>query len=189
MESSAHTLVSLLLKRIQEPDIHTSTIGKVKGCLNRIVIVLLHNTTVDDVDLLPFVYMLVYTFVFGDKPIKSNKNEGKYNDSKIEEKFHIKISKIDKSQSATRKESNKARINTSSVFQCNTPCLHSAKYSRMAHRNKFQEKEKMRKVIDGANAPKMTGKSRYKSLKYSHYRGLKDPASASAVYFGLSLIQ
>ena len=59
----------------------------------------------------------------------------------------------------------------------------------MAHRNKFQEKEKMRKVIDGANAPKMTGKSRYKSLKYSHYRGLKDPASASAVYFGLSLIQ
>ena len=89
--SAAHKLVLLLLKRIQEPDIHTSTIGKVKGCLNRIVIVLLHNTTVDDVDLLPFVYMLVYTFVFGDKPIKSNKNEGKYNDSKIEEKFHIKI--------------------------------------------------------------------------------------------------
>ena len=59
----------------------------------------------------------------------------------------------------------------------------------MAHRNKFQEKEKMRKVIDGANAPKMTGKSRYKYLKCSFYHGMKYPASASAVYFGISLLQ
>ena len=49
--------------------------------------------------------------------------------------------------------------------------------------------EKTRKVIDGANAPKMTGKSRYKSFKSSHSHGLKDPASASDVYSGLSLIQ
>ena len=51
------------------------------------------------------------------------------------------------------------------------------------HIKKLQEKAILRKVIDGSNAPKMTGKSRYKSHKYSHSRGLKDPASASAVYF------
>ena len=59
----------------------------------------------------------------------------------------------------------------------------------MAHENKLQEKEKLIKVIDGTNAPKMTGKSRHKSLKYSHSHGLKDPTSASAVYFGLILSQ
>ena len=53
----------------------------------------------------------------------------------------------------------------------------------------MQEKEKLRKVIDGANTPKMTGKSQYKSLKSSQYRGLEDPASTSAVYFCSSLLQ
>ena len=57
------------------------------------------------------------------------------------------------------------------------------------HMNFLQEKAKLIKVIDGANAPKITGKSWYKSLKYSHYPGLKDPTSESAVYFGLSLTQ
>ena len=49
--------------------------------------------------------------------------------------------------------------------------------------------KKLRKVIEGANAPKMTVKSMYKSLKYYYYHGLKDPSSGSAVYFGLSLLQ
>ena len=57
------------------------------------------------------------------------------------------------------------------------------------HMKCFQEKAKMRNVIDGANAPKMTGKSRYKSLKPYHLHGTKDPASISDVYFGLSLLQ
>ena len=54
---------------------------------------------------------------------------------------------------------------------------------------KLQEKAKLIKVNDGDNAPKNTVKSWYKSLKSSHYPGLKDPASASALYFGLSLLQ
>ena len=91
--------------------------------------------------------MSVSPFVSGGKPIESNKNEEESDDSKIEEKSHIKISKTDKSQSETKKESNKARINTSSVFQWNTPILHASKYSHMAHTNKLQEREKLRKVI------------------------------------------
>ena len=51
------------------------------------------------------------------------------------------------------------------------------------------EKSKLRKFIDGANAPNITGKSEYKSLKSSGSHGLKDPASASAVYFVLIMIQ
>ena len=42
--SLAQTLVLPFPKRIQEPDFHTSTIGKVKECLNRIAIGLSHNT-------------------------------------------------------------------------------------------------------------------------------------------------
>ena len=35
---AVHTLVSLLLKIFQETDIHTSTIGEIKECLNIILI-------------------------------------------------------------------------------------------------------------------------------------------------------
>ena len=67
--SAAHTLVLPLLKRLQEPDIHTSSIGKVKDFWNIIVIGLSHNTTVEAGELLPFVYMSVSLFVSGGKPI------------------------------------------------------------------------------------------------------------------------
>ena len=53
----------------------------------------------------------------------------------------------------------------------------------------LQEKEKLRKVFDDTNAPNITGKSQYKSIKYSHSNGLKEPVSASAFYFSLILIQ
>ena len=49
-----------------------------------------------------------------------NKNKEGYNDSEIEEKSHIKISKTNKIQSATNKESNKSSKNTSSIFKWNT---------------------------------------------------------------------
>ena len=71
--SAAHTLVPLIPKRLQEPDIHTSTIGKVKKCLNIIVIGLSHNTNVEARELFPFVYMSVSNFFSGSKPIESNK--------------------------------------------------------------------------------------------------------------------
>ena len=64
-----------------------------------------------------------------------------------------------------------------------------AKDSRMEHENPLQENSNVRKVIYGTNSPKITGKSQYKYLKHYHYHGPKDPASASATYFGLSLIQ
>ena len=72
--SAAHTLVLPLLKRLQEPDIHTSTIGKLKECLKIIVIGLSHNTTVEVGELFTFVYMSVSPFVSEGKIIESNKN-------------------------------------------------------------------------------------------------------------------
>ena len=80
-------------------------------------------------------------------------------------------------------------INTSSVFQWNTSSLHAAKDSFMSHENKWQEKAKLRIFIDGTNAPEITVKLRYKSLKFSHSKGPKDPRSASAVFVGLRMIQ
>ena len=60
--------------------------------------------------------MSVSPFVSGGKPIESNKNEEEYDDSEIEEKSRIQISRTentDESQRKTKKESNKAMINTS----------------------------------------------------------------------------
>ena len=70
------------------------------------------------------------------KPVESSKDDEESDYSEIEENYHKKISKRDKSQSATNKESNKARINTSSVFKWNTSILHASKDIRMAHENK-----------------------------------------------------
>ena len=103
--SAAHTLMLLFLKRLQEPDIQTSTIGKVKDFLNIIVIVLSHNTTFKAVELLTVVYISVSPFVYGGKPIKSNEHEEESDDIEIEENPNIKTSKMDKRQSATNKES------------------------------------------------------------------------------------
>ena len=46
---------------------------------------------------------------------------------------------MDKSQRSTKKESKKARINTSYVFQWITSRLHDANYSLTTHENKLQE--------------------------------------------------
>ena len=51
----AHTLDFKSHKILQYPEIHKSTIGKVKECLNRIVIGLSHNTTVEAGEIYPFV--------------------------------------------------------------------------------------------------------------------------------------
>ena len=71
--------------------------------MNRIVIGLSHNTTVEAGELFTFVYMSVSPFVSGGKPIEINKNEEESDDIEIEENSQIKISKTDKSQSATKK--------------------------------------------------------------------------------------
>ena len=71
VSSAAHTLVLLLLKRLQEPYIHTSTIGKVKECLNIIVIGLSHNTTVEAGEIFTLVYMSVSPFFLEENQLRS----------------------------------------------------------------------------------------------------------------------
>ena len=71
--------------------------------MNIIVIGLSHNTTVEAEDIFPFVYTSVSPFVYGGKPIESNRNDEESNISEIEEKSYIKNSKTDKSQIETKK--------------------------------------------------------------------------------------
>ena len=64
VSSAAHTLVLLLLKRLQEPYIHTSTIGKVKECLNIIA-------TVEAGEIFTLVYMSVSPFFMEENQLRS----------------------------------------------------------------------------------------------------------------------
>ena len=84
----------------------------------------------------------VSPFFSGGKSIERNKYEEEYHYNEIEEKFHIETRKTDKSQSATNKETNKARINTSSVFQWNTSSLHNDKDSRISHLKNWKKNKK-----------------------------------------------
>ena len=58
----------------------------------------------------------------------------------------------------------------------------------MVHENKLQEKEKLRNIIDGINAPKMIDKLWYKSFKSSHSHGLNHPVTARDVYLSVSML-
>ena len=58
-------------------------------------------------------------------------------------KVPYKIRKNDKIRRATKKESNKARVNTSYVFQLNTSSLDDVKDIHIAHENKLEKRQNL----------------------------------------------
>ena len=73
------------------------------------------------------------------------------------------------------------------VFNWTPSQLKSAKDSSDAYEMKVNAQKEMRKVLDGESAPKLTGVSRYDSLK-SKTKDLNSPATACALSFGLGLL-
>jgi U3 small nucleolar RNA-associated protein 20 len=61
--SAIHSLVNPFLQRIRDPEVDSKTIGKVKECLNRIVIGISHNISSTTDEMLPFVYATVFLFL------------------------------------------------------------------------------------------------------------------------------
>ena len=61
--SGVHALGVPFLHRLEDPDVDAKTIGKVKECLNRIVVEISHNPNTSVEEVLPFVYAIVTPFV------------------------------------------------------------------------------------------------------------------------------
>ena len=170
--SAVHNLITPFMEKLRDPEIDNATIGKIKESLNRIVLGLSRNTSTTAEELMPFVYAILSPLL---KSIHSSTTES---DDEVysEEEDGVEISKV---TSTTKK--------ATSVFVWTPSKLKGANDGKAAHEQKLKDKVELRKVKDGVNAPKLTGKARVRVLK-SSTNGLTDPVMSSAIIFGLSLL-
>lgn len=174
-QSSVHCVVSPLLERLRLPNIDAITIRKIKEILLRVVIGLAHNPTVVPEELFPFVYATVQPFI-GSQLIASVLDE-----EEDEESDDIVVS-------GGKKAKKKEVKNKGKVVEWRPSTQKHAQSARAAVSIQKKEQEDLRKVVDGASAPKLTGTGRHGTLHMSSTYGLNDPATISAVVFGLNLL-
>jgi len=183
--SSVHIIVRPILERLRLPDIDRTSIGKLKECLSRIVIGLSHNPTVKEQDVLPFIYSCVSPFILSRTAHDEKELSDYSSDSESEDKTKdINISGKIKNPGRNQKQKKSTKVVT---WRPST--LKSASDSSEAQSLRKKQKQDLHKVKDGANAPKLTGKSRYGATKMVTCNVLSDPAKSSEVIFGLALLQ
>jgi hypothetical protein len=179
--SAIHCVVSPLLERLRLSEVDTPTIRKIREILARVSIGLSHNTSVTSEELLPFVYATVQPFV-GAAAVLSVLDRTDDDASDDDEGMRpIKIS-------GSKTKQLEATSTSGKVVEWRPSTLKTSKTSKDALDGKSKAHHELLKVQDGASAPKLTGSSRHAPMKVSSTPGLNDPASVSAVVFGLNLL-
>eukprot|EP00980_Cylindrotheca_fusiformis_P008869 scaffold1894_cov180-Cylindrotheca_fusiformis.AAC.2 len=184
--SSVHCIVSPLLERLRRHDVEASTIRKIRQILTRVVVGFSCNSSVRAGQLFPFVYATIEPFV-GAQTIAAAQRiqEDDDEDSDVEDSLRpIQISgaRTGRDKSATE-SSGKGK-----VTEWRPSTLKAATSSEAALKLKRDDTRELHKVIDGASAPKLTGSSRHDTSNLGSQHDLNDPASISAVIFGLNLL-
>jgi U3 small nucleolar RNA-associated protein 20 len=183
--SSVHCVVSPLLERLRSPDVETATIRKIRLILTRVVVGLSHNSSVRADQLFPFVYATVEPFI-GAQAIaaaQNSRNDDDDDDDDMDDALRpIQIS------GARDAKKGKEAPRKGKVVEWRPSTLKAAESSKAALESKRDEKNELRKVRDGASAPKLTGSSRHDTSNMSSHQGLNDLGSISAVVFGLNLL-
>jgi U3 small nucleolar RNA-associated protein 20 len=175
-KSSIHCVVGPLLERLRMPDINAATIRKIKEILLRVVIGLSHNPSVVQNELFPFVYATIQPF------IDSQTISGIIDDDESDTEHSLQIS----GSKALSKQKSKEK--TGKVVEWRPSTLKHVQSSKDAVAAQRKERQDLRKVKDGASAPKLTGSSRHDELHFSSSKGLNDPGTINAVVFGLNLL-
>ena len=185
--STVHALVTPFLDRLRDPDVSSSTMRKVKECLQRVAVGFSTNSSAKYDEVLPFVYATVSPFVHGKRKPAFDV-DADLEESDDEKEAPIQVSKSNGSTSSSRKaETNE--VNQAVAVTTWTPStLGAAESKRSAFDMKKKQKRALHKVIDGSAAPKLTGSSRHSPLKSSKAKTLNNPANACAVSFGLTLL-
>jgi len=179
--SSIHAIVNPFLERLQDPEVDSKTLSKVKEAMAKIVVGISQNSSSTSEEMLPFVYATVAPYIVTEESFEEYDDMSGSDD---EEMKGLEVSrskprkKVDK-EGASKKNTRKAIVWAPSQ-------LNSANDSKRAHEIKMKDKYELRRVQDGANAPKLTGSSRNESLKSK--ADLNSPAISCGVAFGLSLL-
>ena len=179
--SAVHALVTPFLERLRDPDVSSSTMKKVRECLNRVAVGFSTNASAKYDEVLPFIYATVAPFVHGKA--KPTADDDDLENSDDEGYVPIQVSGGGSSKK-TKQETGTALA----VATWNTSSFGTMKSQSFALEMKKKQKKELHKVTDGAAAPKLTGSSRHSPLKSSKVKNLNNPANACAVSFGLNLL-
>lgn len=182
--SSVHALVEPFLARLNDPEVSSTVIGKVREALSRIIIGISQNSSVSPDEIFPFVYSTLSPYISQRSDFSDDCDVT--DESEEEDAKDLEVSRTNSSQKSIKsgKEDKKSAVK---VFNWAPSQLKIAKDNKDAYHTKMREKLDQRKVQDGANAPKLTGSSRYGSLK-SRRNDLNSPATSCAISFGLGLL-
>jgi U3 small nucleolar RNA-associated protein 20 len=200
--SAVHGVVGPLIERLKqegaEPDM--SAIGKVKECLNKAVIGFGKNASAEGEEILKFVYATVAGFIGGgagaEKRKRDEDGESSEDDGNVdsdddngsdEEMAPVKITGEKKSKKAKESEmkKDKKKLKGPDTWLPSESEIHN---QRSAVLMKREQKKIGAKVLDGASAPKLTGRGRHGAGEMAKARGLNNPAVSCAVTFGLQLL-
>ena len=179
--SSVHCVVSPFLERLRLPDVDATTIKKVREILSRVVVGLSNNSSVESVELLPFVFATLQPFIDAEK-ISSLLE--KSTDLDDDDDFEDHDASIRISGSGQGKVKQRQSLKTP-VVEWRPSILGASGTARDATEKKREGAKELVKVLDGASAPKLTGTGRHGAVSGN---ALKSPASISAVVFGLNLL-
>jgi len=190
--SAIHAVVTPLLERLRTPDITARAIGRIGECLTRVVVGVSNNKTAISEEILPFVYATIAPFVDHYQPTSLH-GDGSDEDSSDDEDHGsgIQISRTTADGNAASLSSKKMcqrKLTNAKVVEWRPSTLNAASNVVDARDSKAQERRELRRVQDGASAPKLTGSGRHTSSYQPSAQGLNDPASISGVTFGLGLL-
>ncbi len=180
--SAVHCVISPLLERLRLPDIDAKMIRKVKEVLSRIAIGISNNKSLKGSELFPFVYATIHPFI-GSAAIATIQQDEDEDDNG--DGINIKISGGKKSANSNKSTPVQS---AASVVEWRPSTMDSSGSRKSAVAAKKNESHALKKVQDGASAPKLTGSSRHNLLETFDIRTINEPATITAIIFGLNLM-
>jgi len=177
---SVDVVVGPLLQKLRAPDVGSADVRKVRECLDRVAAGLSRNGSVRATDCLRFVHDTIAPFLASDPNFAPDGDGG--SDSE-EELTPIEVTRTSSTSKKKREDAGKAAPQIAVWL----PSLHEVHDKKSAAETKKRRAAELHKVLDGASAPKLTGRSRHGAASAKR-AGLSDPSVACGVAFGLSLL-
>jgi U3 small nucleolar RNA-associated protein 20 len=181
--SGIHSLVSPFLERLHSPTTTIQEAKRIKECLNRIATGLLKNPSIKANDVIAFVDILLMQFSTEKERRPTDSMSEADSDDEIGDS--MKPIKISGGRSINTFENHKAH--KSHVLEWRPSSVLSSKTFGEAYLAKKKEEHAITKVVEGPNAPKLTGSRR----ALTHSLATNDVNNSSAItieIFGLHLL-
>jgi U3 small nucleolar RNA-associated protein 20 len=181
--SSINSLVAPFLERLRRADVRSTEIRKIRECLARIVAGFIRNPTTRLAHVVGVVVASISPFIRSSE--QSHDPELDSVDGCDDgERTPICVSGGRPSKRSRTAEP--ASSSKPSVTEWRPSALNAPRNEEDAHKMKIRAEGSLSKVLDGRNAPKLTGSGR--STTSAAGRTIDNPANVTAVVFGLQLL-